>query len=319
MSRLGISALAVAVAAVAVIVVFLGGPREVLANPGVDEGKAAFARQLCGNCHGANAEGGYGPALAGRGVPAEGVLRQLRTPFRRMPSFRPNQVSDDDAASIAEFLSSLPAPAERGTARAVAAPGDSAVKVQWIEKGCAQCHGANPAGLVTNWAERGPLSLPELLNRKANGGRLMPSFREDQVSDAQEGEFHAFLMGMMTSSYPVSAGVTASRAGTETTFVVTVHNNSDENIFVEVKGVLPKGAKVVDSWAGSGRGFNSGKFDGTAMGWINTNVPAHKSMGPFVYIVDTGSEPAAGYAWIRYFNTDGQGGSYTSRVVTAAP
>lgn len=319
MSRFRSGLVAVAVLAVGVMVAVLVRPEGALANPGVDEGKAAFTRQLCANCHGPNAEGGFGPPLAGRGLPAEAVLHQLRTPFKRMPSFRPDQVSDEDAASIAEFLSSLPAAAERGKPRVSVSPGDSAVKQQWIEKGCAQCHGAPPTGFLSTWAERGPLSLPDLLKRKANGGRLMPSFREDQVSDSQETEFHGYLTGLVSSSFPVSAGVTATRAGNESIFAINVHNNSDEEVFVEVKGVIPQGAKLVDSWAGSGRGFNSGKFDGKAVGWINTTVPAHGNMGPFVYIVDSGTAAASGYAWIRYFDVSGELGSYTSRAATATP
>lgn len=317
-SRLLVAGVVVATALMAWL---FGWPGGTLAGPGVDEGKAVFTgKGLCLNCHGASAEGGFGPALAGRQLSAERVLHQLRTPFRSMPSFRTDQISDDEAASIAEFLSSLEAPAERGKPRVEANSTDPDVKQQWAKKGCAQCHGAEAGGVVTNWAERGATPLAAILKRKAEGGRLMPAFREDQVSDEQETAFHDFLTGLVDSTYPVSAGVTATRSGTETTFTITVRNNiADQAVFIEVKGVLPKNGKLVDSWAGSGRGFQAGRFDGTAVGWINTNVGADRTQGPFVFIVDTGSEPAAGYAWVRYITAKGQTGAFTTRPATASP
>ncbi len=310
-----------AVLAAVVMVGLFAWPRGTLASPGVEEGMAVFTgKGLCANCHGANGEGGFGPTLAGRGLAAERVVRQLRTPFRNMPSFRTNQVSDDEAASIAEFLASLEAPAERGKPRAEAQPTDSEVKKAWIGKGCAQCHGAAAGGIVTNWAERGATPLAAVLTRKANGGNLMPAFREDQVSDVQETAFHGYLTGLVDSTYPVSAGITASRQGNLTTFSITVRNNiENQAAFFEVKGVVPKGAMLVDSWAGSGRGFNAGRFDGKDVGWINTNVGPDRTQGPFVFIVDTGSDPASAYAWVRYITVKGQTGAFTTRPATANP
>lgn len=317
--RIGLRFLVGAVVMAALLVVgLLALPQGTFASPGVDEGKAAFTGKLCANCHGPNAEGGFGPTLAGRDLTSDRVVHQLRSPFRRMPSFRTDQVSDEDAASIAEFLNSLTPPAERGKARVSVQATDSAVKQQWIEKGCAQCHGAGPVSFMTTWAERGPLSLPDLLKRKANGGRLMPAFREDQVSDEQETAFRGFLMKMLEDSFPVSAGVTATRSGTQTTFVIMIHNNGEDAASIEVKGVLPKGATLVDSWAGSGRGFNSGKFDGTAVGWINSNVSPGRDQGPFVFIVDTGNDPATGYAWVGHNTVKGHSGAYVTRTATAA-
>lgn len=307
-----------AVAAVIVVVGLFAWPQGLRAGP--DEGKAAFGKGLCANCHGANAEGGFGPTLAGRGLAAERVLRQLRTPFRNMPSFRTDQISDQEAADIAEFLSSLEAPAERGKPRAEAQADDSPVKQAWIGEGCAQCHGAAAGQIVLNWAERGATPLAAILKRKAEGGRLMPAFREDQVSDEQETAFYGYLTSLVDNTYPVAAGVTASREGSLTTFSIMVNNNiADQAVFIEVKGVLPPAAKLVDSWAGGGRGFNAGRFDGTAVGWINTNVSPDRTQGPFVFLVDSGSEPATAYAWVRYITVKGQVGAFTSRPATAAP
>ena len=304
--------------AVAVVVGLYAWPPAALAD--VEGGMAAFQKGRCFNCHGRNGEGGFGPALAGRDLTPERVLRQLRTPFRNMPSFRPDQISDEDAANIFDFVASLAPAAERGAAQVVAQPTDSEVKKQWIGKGCGQCHGATGTGgfIVQNWAERGATPLAAILTRKAEGGRAMPAFRQDQVSDELETAFYGYLTGLADNTYPLAAGVTATRQGTQTTFSIMVRNNIEDAAFLEVKGVLPEGARLVDSWAGSGRGFNAGVFDGTAVGWINPTIAAERTQGPFVFIVDTGSEPATGYAWIRYITTKGAVGAYTSRPATAA-
>jgi ubiquinol-cytochrome c reductase cytochrome c subunit len=42
----------------------------------------------------------------GKTPTAEAVIKQLRTPFKLMPSFSPDQVSDAEATTIAEFLAS---------------------------------------------------------------------------------------------------------------------------------------------------------------------------------------------------------------------
>ena len=48
----------------------------------VDEGKKQWAVAMrCNSCHGANAEGGYGPDLAGRGLSVEQFRRAVREPW----------------------------------------------------------------------------------------------------------------------------------------------------------------------------------------------------------------------------------------------
>lgn len=69
------------------------------------EGHELFEQIGCAQCHGHNAEGGFGPALAGR--TRDRVFRQVRNPVGEMPPFSPDQVSDADLEKIATFIETL--------------------------------------------------------------------------------------------------------------------------------------------------------------------------------------------------------------------
>src|SRR5204863_7711052 len=68
-------------------------------------GKAYWDREAprataCRNCHGTNAEGAFGPDLAGRGLNVAQVIRAVRQPWGIMPAFVESQMSDKDAADL---------------------------------------------------------------------------------------------------------------------------------------------------------------------------------------------------------------------------
>lgn len=72
-------------------------------------GQNLMLQKRCVACHASEVENGEGRMINGfieRGVTPtqEVVLKQLRTPFKNMPSFRADQVSDDEAALIAAYL-----------------------------------------------------------------------------------------------------------------------------------------------------------------------------------------------------------------------
>ena len=97
-------------------------------------GQTLMAQKRCIACHASEIQDGEGnmiDRLVERGVTptTEVVLTQLRTPFMNMPSFRADQVNEDEAALIADYLaqvvSSQTAPAElpqSGRARPAATP-----------------------------------------------------------------------------------------------------------------------------------------------------------------------------------------------------
>jgi mono/diheme cytochrome c family protein len=82
-------------------------------DPGTaeNEGQNLLLQKRCVACHTeANGEAGFmAKGMMERGVTptAESVTKQLRTPFRNMPAYRADQVSDADAALIADFLVEL--------------------------------------------------------------------------------------------------------------------------------------------------------------------------------------------------------------------
>lgn len=77
----------------------------VVAGPSDPPGKTLLAQKRCSSCHGEN-----GPVAAFKNtnrVPtAQAVISQLRKPKANMPMFSERQVTDAEAAQIAEFLAS---------------------------------------------------------------------------------------------------------------------------------------------------------------------------------------------------------------------
>ncbi len=88
-------------------------------------GKALLAEKRCIACHSNFAAGMVKTRFVDqkREVTTEAVLKQLRTPAKLMPAFSATQVSDAQAAQIADFLK---AQAAAATAAPVAAPAPAA-------------------------------------------------------------------------------------------------------------------------------------------------------------------------------------------------
>ncbi len=65
----------------------------------------------CASCHGAAAEGGLGPTLAGTRLSLDEVRRQVRAPSsRRMPQFAEEELSEEHLAAIYAYLRDLQPP-----------------------------------------------------------------------------------------------------------------------------------------------------------------------------------------------------------------
>ncbi|OUM85911.1 MAG: hypothetical protein BAA01_15075 [Bacillus thermozeamaize] len=78
------------------------------ANVAFDEAKAKETYQAsCQGCHGANLEGGFGPALnnVGSKMDANAIYDIIKKGRGQMPP--QGQVSDEDAKNVAEWLASL--------------------------------------------------------------------------------------------------------------------------------------------------------------------------------------------------------------------
>ncbi|MBI2304163.1 MAG: c-type cytochrome [Chloroflexi bacterium] len=101
-----------------------------------------FTSLWCLSCHGVNAEGAYGPDLAGRGLSFEQASRAIRKPWGVMPAYTTQQVSDQDIADMVAYFNSLPKVAEPGPWRTTVPAGAPLGQRLLIETaGCGQCHG----------------------------------------------------------------------------------------------------------------------------------------------------------------------------------
>src|SRR5437763_11362619 len=72
-------------------------------------GKAYWDREAprataCRNCHGTNAEGAFGPDLAGRGLNVAQVVKAVREPWGSMPAFVESQLNEKDAAALTAYF-----------------------------------------------------------------------------------------------------------------------------------------------------------------------------------------------------------------------
>ena len=110
-----------------------------------ETGKAVWAlgNTSCRNCHGDNAEGGWGPALAaGADLTFERVRAYLRNPSGRMPAYIESELTDQEIADLVAYWASEKPSTEGGMWRAKLPP--NAPRGQQISisvMGCGQCHG----------------------------------------------------------------------------------------------------------------------------------------------------------------------------------
>jgi mono/diheme cytochrome c family protein len=73
-----------------------------------ENGKVAFLKHGCWQCHGYQAQGGVGPRLAPDPIPFDTLSTFVRTTNRAMPPFREEILSNEDLADIYAYLQSIP-------------------------------------------------------------------------------------------------------------------------------------------------------------------------------------------------------------------
>jgi len=77
----------------------------------VENGKEAFVKHGCWQCHGFVGQGGVaGPKLAPEPIPAEAFTAFVRTTNRGMPPYSDAVLSNDDLADIHAYLAAVPKP-----------------------------------------------------------------------------------------------------------------------------------------------------------------------------------------------------------------
>lgn len=140
-------------------------------------GASLYQRFGCYQCHGFAGQGSIltGPALAGRNLSVDHIVRYSRKPLGVMPPYRSTVISDADLRQIAVFVSSLPMGRRSeqipllarfaSKAEPTALAGRGAAVQSNVAKGaalyaqnCAACHGPSLEGGVgpalRNWGAR---------------------------------------------------------------------------------------------------------------------------------------------------------------------
>lgn len=106
----------------------------------VQRGAAEFGR--CVNCHGPQAEGAFGPDLAGIGLTWIGFKKAVRQPWGVMPMFTERQKTDQALADIYAYLKTLPRTTTLGEWHWRKAPATAPLgqRLYMNFAGCGQCH-----------------------------------------------------------------------------------------------------------------------------------------------------------------------------------
>lgn len=111
----------------------------------IEAGQQRF-KSTCAACHGADADGGRGPALAGNRDLQDMTDEQLFNTIRQGiagTSMPPSQFPDDQTWQLAAFVRNLSSPASQAVL-----PGDAAVgrQVFFGKGGCSGCHAIRGVG-----------------------------------------------------------------------------------------------------------------------------------------------------------------------------
>lgn len=171
-------------------------------------GQALFA-QTCSGCHGARAEGGVGPALAGNPIGVEQAVGVVRQGRGVMPA---GLVSGQDESDVAGYLATIlgagsapppataplppPSPPPAPTPPAVAPPAptaptaDAARGSAIFATTCAGCHGPQAEGRVGPALAGNPIGVTGALAVIRQGRGVMPG---GLVTGQDEQDLAAFL------------------------------------------------------------------------------------------------------------------------------
>src|ERR1700688_5075518 len=80
----------------------------------MDNGKAAFVKHGCWQCHGFEGQGSVttsgGRVIADTKLPIDSFTSYVRSPAGAMPPFKPEILSDSDLADIYAYLEARPKP-----------------------------------------------------------------------------------------------------------------------------------------------------------------------------------------------------------------
>jgi mono/diheme cytochrome c family protein len=234
--------------------------------PQGDARRGAREFSACINCHGRNAEGGFGPDLAGLNVPWITFKKAVRQPWGIMPSFREQLKSDQALADIRAYLGTLPRTTTLGEWHWRRAPETAPLgqRLYMNFAGCGQCH--EPEGKFPR-ARLGVAArdvsfdyfkkqIYQHYERWPKG--TMPLYSPERLPESVLREMYQWMVEEL-GLRPWIAGSLAlgERSGDKTSYTVTVSNNGEKDRGLAAEGLtvfvrIPAGCSVV---AGAGTGY----------------------------------------------------------------
>jgi len=235
--------------------------------------RAAPRATACRNCHGENAQGAFGPDLAGRGLNVAQVTRAVRQPWGIMPAFVESQMNDKDAADLTAYFASLQKPAEPGKWRFEPPAGAPPGQATLLNVGCGQCHGPTfngPRGnlgavngdfdyfanLVYNHTTAMPQHRALLGNNATNLD--MGNYSRARLTAGQLRQIYFWARDEIGFRVPLAGALTKGETGPSgVNYTLTVANNGlpGKGLIAEgvtVSLIIPKDATVV---AATGTGY----------------------------------------------------------------
>ena len=158
------------------------------------KGKDAFATHMCATCHGPEAQGAVGPALAPPPRAFRDFVQYVRQPAGKMPPFTPQALSDAELTDIYAFLQSAN-PAPPSNLSSLTGNSQNGNRI-YVADGCYECHGRVGQGSQQTGAPRiGPPALTiDAFARYIHAPTgNMPPYTSKVVSDRDVADIYAFL------------------------------------------------------------------------------------------------------------------------------
>ena len=231
-----------------------------------DPQRGATEFRACINCHGGNAEGGFGPDLAGTGLGWTAFRRAVRRPWGIMPAFREQQKPDQALADIHAYLKTLPPTVALGEWHWRKAPETAPLgqRLYMNFAGCGQCH--EPEGKFPR-ARLGKFARDVTFDyftrqiyhhdEKWPSG-TMPHYSPERLPEPVLREIYAWMIEELGLRPWISGALALSdRAGDTTSYTLTVLNDGEKDKGLAAEGLtvfvrIPAGCSVI---AAEGTGY----------------------------------------------------------------
>jgi mono/diheme cytochrome c family protein len=230
---------------------------------------------LCGLCHGMQAQGGFGPDIAGaRGLTFDQFKRELQNPWGIMPRY--SHITDQGAADLYAFLKSVPVPEKPGTWNVELPPaGAPKGQVYAVAYGCGQCHGPEMGHPRRDLGAKNAdfEEFQKIVYEHAP--QTMGQFSRERIPEPVLKEMWTFLKDMGLRSLVFGSIAPGIASGANTTYTLTLDNKGvpgkglpADDIVINL--VVPTGLSVVSATGTGYQGVKPGEY-----------VPNPNTLAPF--------------------------------------